>query len=141
MKHERTTCLKRHALTTKQIIGITPSSKQIILTGPCSLKLLFLHYVLCTQPLMDGECFYQIMGAVFNNQLCVQFSGRLMLHEGMSYLPRSLVQMGLGDPTRSRELLSLPQSTGAPRMPLTMLSPSKLSTVSIDTHTLKSMHT
>lgn len=44
---------------------------------------------------MDSYCLQQSVSEVFNNQLCVRFTRRLMLHEGMSHLQCHRLQMGL----------------------------------------------
>lgn len=44
---------------------------------------------------MDSYCLQQSVSEVFNNQLCMQFTLRLMLHEGMSHLQCHHLQMGL----------------------------------------------
>lgn len=49
----------------------------------------------CLDSLMDSYCLQQSVSEVFNNQLCVQFTRRLMLHEGMSHLQCRHLQMGL----------------------------------------------
>lgn len=44
---------------------------------------------------MDSYCLQQGVSEVFNNQLCMQFTLRLMLREGMSHLQCHNLQMGL----------------------------------------------
>lgn len=49
----------------------------------------------CLGQLMDSYCLQQSVSEVFNNQLCVRFTRRLTLHEGMSHLQCHHLQMGL----------------------------------------------
>lgn len=55
---------------------------------------------------MDSYCLQQSVSEVFNNQLCMQFTLRLMLHEGMSHLQCHHLQMGLPILSDSYEQLS-----------------------------------
>ena len=49
----------------------------------------------CRDWLMDSYWLQQSVSEVFNNQLCVQSTLRLMLHEGMSHLQCHPLQMSL----------------------------------------------
>lgn len=53
------------------------------------------HIMYCLDWLMDSYCLQQSVSEVFNNQLCMQFTLKLMLHEGMSHLQCHHLQMGL----------------------------------------------
>lgn len=61
-----------------------------------TFQLPFSHQIMyCLDPLTGSYCLQRSVSEVFNNQLCMQFTRRLMSHEGMSHLRCHRLQMGL----------------------------------------------